>query len=149
MTLVKEEFFAALAVKGMPEIPKGFSVVLLAQLIPRTTLVEIDNFIRLFDRVTTRVTWQRVVTTSALKIAQLPRGEVCFFTSWDFYLSPEQGWQVIEGNDNGSGFVFAALINRLFLQLRLVTARGRLQWEEIVVGYFPTRPTVLNPQKLY
>jgi hypothetical protein len=39
MTLVKEEFFAALAVKGMPEIPKGFSVVLLAQLIPRTTLV--------------------------------------------------------------------------------------------------------------
>jgi hypothetical protein len=117
MTLVKEEFFAALTASGMPEIPRDFSVVPLAQLIPHTTLVEIDNFIRLFDRVTTRAAWQQIVTTSAPQIAQFPRSEVCFFTAWDFHLSPEQGWQVIECNDNGSGFLFAALINRLFYEL--------------------------------
>jgi len=117
MTLVREEFFAALTASGMPEIPQDFSVVPLGQLIPLTTLVEIDNFIRLFDRVTARTTWQRVVTTSAPKIAQFARSEVCFFTAWDFHLSPEQGWQVIECNDNGSGFLFAALINRLFYEL--------------------------------
>ena len=117
MTLVKEEFFAALTTSGMPEIPKDFSVVPLAQLIPLTTLTEIDNFIRLFDRVTTRPTWQQFVTTSAPKIAQCPRREVGFFTAWDFHLSPEQGWQLIECNDNGSGFLFAALINRLFYEL--------------------------------
>jgi hypothetical protein len=117
MTLIKEEYFAALTSSGMPKIPQEFSVVPLAQLIPRTTLVDIDNFIRLFDRVTTRTTWQHVVTTSAPEIAQFPRSEVCFFTAWDFHLSPEQGWQVIECNDNGSGFLFAALINRLFYEL--------------------------------
>lgn len=101
----------------MPEIPQDFSVVHLAQLIPHTTLGEIDNFIRLFDRVTTRTTWQQVVTTSAPPIAQFPRSEVCFFTAWDFHLSLEQGWQFIECNDNGSGFLFAALINRLFYEL--------------------------------
>jgi hypothetical protein len=117
MTLVKEEFFAALTSSGMPEIPQDFSVVPLAQLIPLTPLVEIDNFIRLFDRVTTRTTWQRVVTTSAPQIAQFARREVCFFSAWDFHLSPEQGWQLIECNDNGSGFLFAALINRLYYEL--------------------------------
>jgi hypothetical protein len=116
MTLVKE-FFAALTASGMPEIPQDFSVVPRAQQIPHTTLVEIDNFIRLFDRVTTRIPWQRVVTASAPEIARLPRSEVCFFTAWDFHLSPEQGWQLIECNDNGSGFLFAALINRLFYEL--------------------------------
>jgi hypothetical protein len=117
MTLVKEEFFAALTASGMPEIPQDFSVVPLAQLIPRTTLGEIDNFIRLFDRVTTRPAWQRVVAASAPEIARFARREVCFFTAWDFHLSPEQGWQLIECNDNGSGFLFAPLINRLFYEL--------------------------------
>ena len=117
MTLVKEEFFGALSARGMPEIPQDFSVVPLAQLIPHTTLVEIDNFMRLFDRITTGTTWQRVVTASAPEIARFARSEVCFFTAWDFHLSPEQGWQLIECNDNGSGFLFAALINRLFYEL--------------------------------
>jgi hypothetical protein len=116
MTLVKEKFFAALTASGMPEIPQDFSVVPLAQTIPGTTLVEIDNFIRLFDRVTTRTAWQQAVAASAPEIAQFPRSEMCFFTAWDFHLSPEQGWQLIECNDNGSGFLFAALINRLFYQ---------------------------------
>lgn len=117
MAWVKEEFFAALTASGMPEIPQDFSVAPLTQLIPLTTLTEIDNFIRLFDRVTTRTTWQQFATTSAPEIARFPRREVCFFTAWDFHLSPEQGWQLIECNDNGSGFLFAALINRLFYEL--------------------------------
>lgn len=117
MTLVMEEFFAALTARGMPEIPQDFAVVPLAQMIPYPTLVEIDNFIRLFDQVTTRMTWQRAVTASAPEIARFARSEVCFFTAWDFHLSPEQGWQLIECNDNGSGFLFAALINRLFYEL--------------------------------
>jgi hypothetical protein len=114
MTLVKEKYFTALTSSGMPEIPHDFSVVPVAQWIPLSTLIEIENFIRIFDRVTTRTAWQKGVTTSAPEIAQLPRSEVCFFTAWDFHLSPEQGWQLIECNDNGSGFLFAALINRLF-----------------------------------
>jgi hypothetical protein len=85
MTLVKEEFFAALTARGMPEIPQDFSVVPLAQLIPHTTLVEIDNFIRLFDQVTTRTTWQRFVTASAPEIAPFARSGVFFFTAWDFH----------------------------------------------------------------
>jgi hypothetical protein len=115
--MVKEKFFAALTASGMPEVPQNFSVVPLAQTIPRTTLVEIDNFIRLFDRVTTRTAWQRAVIAALPEIAQWRRSEVCFFTAWDFHLSPEQGWQLIECNDNGSGFLFAALINRLFYEM--------------------------------
>lgn len=117
MTLVKEEFFSALTTSGMAEIPKDFSVVPLAQLIPLSTLAEIDNFIGLFDRVTSRPAWQQTVTTAAPEIGQFPRSEVCFFTAWDFHLSAEQGWQLIECNDNGSGFLFAALINRVFYEL--------------------------------
>jgi hypothetical protein len=55
MTLVKQEFFAALTASGIPEIPGDFSVAPVAQLIPLKTLLEIDNFIRIFDRVTTDV----------------------------------------------------------------------------------------------
>jgi hypothetical protein len=51
MTLVKQEFFAALTASGIPEIPGDFSVAPVAQLIPLATLLEIDHFIRLFDRV--------------------------------------------------------------------------------------------------
>jgi hypothetical protein len=117
MTLVKDIYFAALAANGMPEIPREFSVVPSRQLIARSTLGEIDNFIRLFDRVTTRHQWQKAVTAPTPEIGQLPRREVCFFSAWDFHLSPEQSWQLIECNDNGSGLLFAALINRLFYDL--------------------------------
>ena len=117
MTLAKEKYFAALAANGMPDIPGEFSVVPVAQRIPSQTLDEIDRFIRHFDRVTSRAAWQKAVTAWAPEIAQLPRREVCFFTAWDFHLSPEQGWQLIECNDNGSGFLFAALINRVFYEL--------------------------------
>jgi hypothetical protein len=117
MALVKEGFFTALMTGGVPEVPQEFSVVPRAQAIPRSTLAEIDNFIKLFDRVTSRPAWRQSVISAAPEIARLPRREVCFFTAWDFHLSAEQGWQLIECNDNGSGFMFAALINRLFYEL--------------------------------
>ncbi len=117
MALVKEEYFAALTSSGMPKIPREFSVVPRAQMIPSGTLGEITDFVRLFDRVTTRVTWQKFVTNSVPEIARFERREVCFFTAWDFHLAPERGWHLIECNDNGSGFLFAALINRLFYEL--------------------------------
>ncbi len=101
----------------MPEIPAQFSVVPFPHIIPHTTLAEIDAFIRLFDRVTTNPTWQQRVTADAPPIARRKRPEICFFTAWDFHLSPEQGWQLIECNDNGSGLLFAGLINRLFYEL--------------------------------
>ena len=142
MSMVKEKFFAALTASGLPEIPQDFSVVPLAQTIPRATLVEIDNFIRLFDRVTTRTAWQQVVTTALPEIAQLPRSEVCFFTAWDFHLSAEQGWQLIECNDNGSGFLFAALINRLFYEMSDL-AQERAVEEPPSIGAFTERLATL------
>jgi hypothetical protein len=44
---------------------------------------------------------------------------VCFFSAWDFHIPPErpEGWQLIECNDNGSGLLFAALINRHFYEV--------------------------------
>jgi hypothetical protein len=114
MNLVPKQFFAALTAAGLPEIPEEFSVVPFAQMIPAAMLLEIENFIRLFDRVTTSAAWQEIVTAEAPEIARLRRSEVCFFTAWDFHLSLEEDWQLIECNDNGSGFLFAALINRLF-----------------------------------
>jgi len=110
-------FFAALTSAGLPDVPEQFSVVPLAQLIRRETLLEIDNFIELFDRVTTRAIWQKAATRSAPPIAQSSRSEICFFTAWDFHISPELGWQLIECNDNGSGFLLAAVINRLYYEL--------------------------------
>ncbi|MDH3445597.1 MAG: hypothetical protein OEN50_16845, partial [Deltaproteobacteria bacterium] len=85
--------------------------------------------------VTTRATWRQVVTRAAPEIAQSPRAEVCFFTAWDFHLSFEQGWQLIECNDNGSGFLFAALINRLFYELSDI-ARDRATDEPPSVDAF-------------
>ena len=117
MSFDETTFFAALTSLGLPEVPKQFSVVPLAQLIRRETLLEINNFIGLFDRVTTRVSWQKAATRSAPQIAQSSRSEICFFTAWDFHISPEQGWQLIECNDNGSGFLFAAAINHLYYKL--------------------------------
>lgn len=111
------EFFAALINAGMPEIPGQFSVVPYPQLIPSATLAEIDTFIRVFDRVTTRPAWCRAVTASAPGIARHPRTERCFFSAWDFHLSSREGWQLIEFNDNGSGFLYAGLINCLFYEL--------------------------------
>src|SRR5512139_1925862 len=118
MEAVPATLFAALRQSGIPEVPEQFSVALAHQAIPSAILADIDAFIRTFDRVTTRPVWQDVVTASVPEIARSKRNEVCFFSAWDFHLPPEQptAWQLIECNDNGSGFVFAALINRLFYE---------------------------------
>ena len=106
----RDRFFTALTAAGMPNVPGEFSVVPLPQIVPRATVAEIDAFIDVFDRVTTRPAWQQTITADAPPIARSKRPEVCFFTGWDFHLSAERGWQLIECNDNGSGFVFAGLI---------------------------------------
>jgi hypothetical protein len=113
------QLVAALRQLGMPDVPERFSVALGHQEIPRKTLAAIDAFIRMFDRVTTRPAWQQAVTASGPEIATLKRSEVCFFTAWDFHIPREQPdhWQLIECNDNGSGLVFATLINRVYYEL--------------------------------
>jgi hypothetical protein len=111
-----ERFFAALRAAGMRDVPDRFSVALQEQRIARSVLDGIDEFIRVFDRVTTRPAWRKAVTAPAPEISRPARSEVCFFSAWDFHLPPAQphAWKLIECNDNGSGFLFAALINRLF-----------------------------------
>ncbi len=103
----------------MPDVPQRFSVARTHQEIPRAVLAEIDAFVHVFDRVTTRPAWQQVVTGSGPQIARGKRSEVCFFSAWDFHIPHEQPhhWQLIECNDNGSGFLFAALINHLYYEL--------------------------------
>ncbi len=115
---LRDLFFAELRAAGMPEIPGAFSVAPFHQEVPGAILEDIDRFIRVFDRVTTRPAWQDRVTAAAPAIARQRRREVCFFSAWDFHLpsiQPEQ-WGLIECNDNGSGFLFAALINRLYYE---------------------------------
>jgi hypothetical protein len=108
----------ALQAAGMTDVPDRFSVASVHQRIPRRILAAIDEFIAVFDRVTTRLAWQAAATGAAPAICRQPRSEVCFFSAWDFHLPPDQphNWQLIECNDNGSGFLFAALINRLFYE---------------------------------
>ncbi len=109
-----EAFYAALRAAGMPRVPDEFSVVPQHQIVPASILAEIAQFIRTFDRVTGRLAWQAAALREAPAIAQVRRAEVCFFSAWDFHLPPEGGCQLIEFNDNGSGFLFAAIINALY-----------------------------------
>lgn len=116
MPTIKARFFAALKGAGMPSVPDEFSVVPLPQVIPKAALAEIEAFIRVFEQVTTRPSWQEAAVASAPEIAKHKRTEVCFFSAWDFHLPPDQSPQVIEFNDNGSGLLFAGLINDLYYQ---------------------------------
>ncbi len=79
-------------------------------------LAEISDFIRAFDCVTARGAWQAAALREAPPIGQLRRPEICFFSAWDFHLPPGDRWQLIEFNDNGSGFLFAAIINALYYE---------------------------------
>jgi hypothetical protein len=118
MRPVRQRFVSALREAGMPPIPAAFSVSAVRQEIPRAALQAIDGFVRLFDRITNRDSWQERGTATAPAIARDRRREVCFFSAWDFHLPPgcPEDWQLIEFNDNGSGFLFAAAINRLFYE---------------------------------
>jgi hypothetical protein len=129
-------FYTALQAAGMPDVPGEFSVVPEHQVIPAAILAEISDFIRAFDRVTGRMTWQAAALREAPVIAQLRRPEVCFFSAWDFHLPPEGGCRLIEFNDNGSGFLFAAIINALYHEVvglgqerQIATPAGLLAFE--------------------
>lgn len=115
-TVDPDSLHAALRDAGIPE---GFSVVPVAQTVPRALVREIDDFITVFERVTTRPRWQRAVSADGPEWARSVRTEVCFFSAWDFHL-PYDGrehWRLIEFNDNGSGFLFASIINRAYYQV--------------------------------
>ncbi len=100
----------------MPQVPAEFSVIPRHQVVSGVMLAEISDFIRAFDRVTTRGAWQAAALSAAPPVAQLRRPEVCFFSAWDIHLPPGDRWQLIEFNDNGSGFIFAAIINALYYE---------------------------------
>lgn len=101
-----------------PPLPDYLSVACAHQRIPHALLAEVDAFIDLFERVTRRQPWIRLATDQAPAVARTPRPEVCFFSAWDFHLPPDRpgDWQLIEFNDNGSGFLFAAQINRVYYE---------------------------------
>jgi hypothetical protein len=111
---VQEKYFAAFRAAWLPEVPGEFSVVAWHQVVPNSTLAETARFIRAFDRVAARNAWQTAAYRKAPLIAQLKYPEVCFFSAWDFHLPPGGGFQLVEFNDNGSGFLFAAIINALY-----------------------------------
>jgi hypothetical protein len=89
-------------------------------------LAEISNFVRAFDRVTAREAWQAAALREAPPIVQLRRPEICFFSAWDFHLPPGDRWQLIEFNDNGSGFIFAAIINALYYDTACLEREKRI-----------------------
>ena len=123
-----DRLFRALREAGMVEVPDGFSVALADQELPHDVVAELDAFVRVFEAVTTRASWQQTVTASVAEIARDRRSEVCFFSAWDFHLPPgsPSRWQLIEFNDNGSGLLFAALVNRLFYELSGLAGRPDL-----------------------
>jgi hypothetical protein len=110
------QLFAALEAAGLPEVPREFSVVPRSQVIPSATLEEIARFIAVFDRVTARDEWQTAARQDAPAIAKPRRSEICFFSAWDFHLPPGGRCELIEFNDNGSGFLFSAIINALYYE---------------------------------
>ena len=112
----RERFFEALWAAGMRVAQGEFSVALGLQIVSSAMLAEIAGFIRAFDHVTGREAWQAAARREAPAIAQPRRREVCFFSAWDFHLPPEGGFQLVEFNDNGSGFLFAAIVNALFYE---------------------------------
>jgi len=153
-----DAFYIALQAAGMPHVPDEFSVVPQHQVIPASLLAEIADFIRTFDRVTGRVAWQAAALREAPAIAQLRRPEVCFFSAWDFHLPPEGGCQLIEFNDNGSGFLFAAIINALYHEAaglgceQQIAAPARLPaFEQHIAGFMGREAKAFfgeNPTKL-
>jgi len=116
---VAERLYAALREAGMSDVPERFTIAPLHQEVPRATLAEIDTFIRVFDAVTTRPRWQDAVTAASPEIARARRSETSFFSAWDFHIPPDpaEPCQLIECNDNGSGLMFAALLNQHYCEI--------------------------------
>ena len=103
-------FLSAIRVAGIPEY---FSAAPARQIVSASTLAEITEFIRAFDRITARAAWRGAALKQAAPTAQACHCEVCFFSAFDFHFRSEGEFKLIESNDNGSGFLFAAIINRL------------------------------------
>jgi hypothetical protein len=80
------------------------------------TLSAITQFVRTFDRIAARKAWMTAVTREAPAIAQAKRSEACFFSAFDFHLPSEGGFQMIEFNDNGSGLLFAGIVNAVYYE---------------------------------
>jgi hypothetical protein len=129
VVLVESRLVAALREGGMSEVPERFSVAPLHQEIPRAVLVEMEEFIRVFDRVTTGEPWQQGVTAAGPEISRSKRPETCFFSAWDFHIPPDRPheWRLIEFNDNGSGFMFAALLNRAYYEVSGIGQRRPIE----------------------
>jgi hypothetical protein len=129
MDAIRERLVSELRRAGMRDVPERFSVASAHQTIPRETLTEIAEFIRLFDRVTTRPAWQQTLLPEGRGPARRAHGETCFFSAWDFHLPPgrPEAWQLIEFNDNGSGLLFAALINRAVWELSDPSLRAEVE----------------------
>lgn len=110
----RELWWSRLRAAGMPGVPDEFSVTFAHQEIPARVLAEIDDFIRVFEDVTTRPAWRENVIDWSGRGLPAARSEACFFSAWDFHLPPDGPWQVIEFNDNGSGLLYAGLVNESF-----------------------------------
>jgi hypothetical protein len=104
---------SALREAGMTDVPAWFGIAAAHQEIPGAVLVDIDDFLRVFEHVTQRDAWRKAATEGAPVIARAERRETCFFSAWDFHVPPDrpEDWKLVEFNDNGSGFVFASLLN--------------------------------------
>jgi len=136
-----DAFYAVRQAAGMPLAGGEFSVVPQHQVISAAIVGQISEFIHTFDRVTGRSAWQTTALREAPPIAQLRRPEICFFSAWDFHLPPEGGCQLIEFNDNGSGFLYAAIINAAYHEIagleqeRQIAAPAGLQaFEQSLAG---------------
>ena len=123
----REQLWSRLRAAGIPGVPDEFSVTFAHQAVPAAVLAEIDRFIRVFEDVTTRPAWRENVIGSCGHALPTQRPEVCFFSAWDFHLPPEGPWQVIEFNDNGSGLLYAALINESFHALMEPGSKASLE----------------------
>lgn len=123
---VSAKSFEQALYSGADGLPQEISVASAQQFIPAAVLDEIDRFITLFDRVTSRPAWVREALALSPDASPTPGDEYCFFSAWDFHLPPGRphDWQLIEFNDNGSGFLFASRINRLRHRLMLADAPG-------------------------
>ena len=123
----REQLWSRLRAAGIPGVPDEFSVTFAHQAVPAAVLAEIDRFIGVFEDVTTRRAWRENVIGSSGHGLPAQRPEVCFFSAWDFHLPPDEPWQVIEFNDNGSGLLYAGLINESFHALMEPASQASLE----------------------
>ena len=113
----------------MADVPERLGIAPVHQEIPRAILTDIEEFIRVFDRVTSRRAWQERATTESPEITRFERSECCFFSAWDFHVPEDrpEAWQLVEFNDNGSGLLLAALLNRHHYELSELERRQDLE----------------------